>query len=170
MKHSDLFDRPTILGDPATSKTQPIKNPRSFHARGLTRFVRALYATTMRVPRSSWTTVRATIAVVALYALALQAVLGGILSVSFDGTAHQLCLQGTDGGGDGPAQPLLPHCHLSCCTAAHTQPALDTPGVIAATIAWPLRHAVSVIWRPEVVSTPRAPPRTQANARAPPVV
>ncbi|WP_426220584.1 hypothetical protein [Methylobacterium sp. NFXW15] len=110
------------------------------------------------------------IAVAALYALALQSFLGGVLSVSLTGPDHQICagISGTDEGG--PAKPLPAHAGCDCCTAAHVHPASHIPVLAVSTIAWPRRHAVSLTWRPEVVAVPRAPPRFQAHARAPPVV
>jgi hypothetical protein len=130
----------------------------------------AAYAQIMRAQRPSWAVVRVAIAVVALYAVVLQAILGGTLSVGPSELTHQLCLKGTDVRDDGPVTPPSPHTHLSCCTAAHVPPVLDAPSLSATIIAWPVRRASGVIWRPEVVSIPRAPPRLHATARAPPVV
>ncbi|MFF9550783.1 hypothetical protein [Methylobacterium fujisawaense] len=124
----------------------------------------------MRATQSRWTAARAAIAVAALYALALQAILGGLLTTGFATPDHQLCLQSSALGDDGPVKSPPVHHHLSCCTAAHAQPILDAPAPVGTTIAWPLRRAVEVAWRPEVVLVPRAPPRHLPAARAPPVV
>lgn len=124
----------------------------------------------MSTLRPRWIGFRVAIAVAALYALALQSFLGGVLSASLTGPDHQLCVgvSGTDDGG--PAKPSPAHVGCDCCTAAHVHPASHIPVLAVSTIVWPRRHAVSVTWRPEVVAVPRAPPRFQAHARAPPVV
>ena len=123
----------------------------------------------MSALQPSWAALRVAIAVAALYALALQAILGGVLATGLDAPGHQLCQQSVGVDDDGPVKAPLAH-HLSCCTAAHVQPVLDAPSPVATFVAWPLRRAIDVAWRPEVVALPRAPPRHQAAARAPPVV
>ncbi|MDQ0448649.1 hypothetical protein QO012_003160 [Methylobacterium aerolatum] len=125
----------------------------------------------MRTQRPRWTAVRVAIAVAALYALVLQAFLGGVLSAGLSGPDHRLCLGtvGTDDDG-GPAKPSPAHANCECCTAAHVHPASHAPILAVSTVAWPRRGAVSLAWRPEVVAVPRAPPRFRAHARAPPIV
>lgn len=124
----------------------------------------------MRMWRPDWRFCRAVIAVTALYALALQAVLGGMTSVRTFDPAHALCLQDTGVGVDGPAKAPPLHDHLSCCTAAQAVPAVDVPLPTIVAIGWPVRSAVRAAWRPEIVASPRAPPGIGAGARAPPVV
>lgn len=140
------------------------------HNYKLTQFPPAYYAQTMSALQPSWAALRVAIAVAALYALALQAILGGVLATGVDAPYHQLCQQGVGVDDDGPAKAPLAHHHLSCCTAAHVQPVLDAPSLVGTIVAWPLRRAIDVAWRPEVVALPRAPPRHRAPARAPPVV
>lgn len=124
----------------------------------------------MRITRSDLAACRAVIAVAALYALALQAVLGGMVGVRSMDPAHSLCLQDAEAS-QGPAKPAPPvHGHLACCTAAHVVAPLDAPIPAAAAIVWPRRRAAVTVWRPEIVATPRAPPGISASARAPPVV
>lgn len=147
-----------------------LRNPGANRIGALTVSAAAPYVLGMSAHQSFRTAVRVVIAVTALYALAMQSILGGLLPVSFDGPLHRLCLQVVDAGEDGPAKLPPNHSHLSCCTAAHVQPALDVPHLAVTSVAWPPRPAISVAWRPEVVSIPRAPPRAHAAARAPPVV
>lgn len=123
----------------------------------------------MRTRRPNWSLCRAVIAVAALYALALQALFGGLIGLRMLDPAHILCLQESGTGQDetGKAPPL--HHHLACCTAAHAAPALDVPVLASAAIAWPFRTIARTAWRPEIVAAPRAPPGISAGARAPPV-
>lgn len=129
-----------------------------------------LYAKNMSALRPRWAAVRVAIVVAALYGLALQSFLGGVLSASLSGPDHHLCVSapGTDDGG--PAKPLPAHTGCDCCTAAHVHAASNVPVLAVSSIVWPRRQAVSLTWRPEVVAVPRAPPRFRAYARAPPVV
>lgn len=136
----------------------------------MTRVEPKVYAQEMSVSQPGWAAVRVAIAVAALYALAMQAILGGMLAARFSAPNHQLCLQSTGDEGHAPVDPPLAHHHLSCCTAAHVQPVHDAPSLVGTIVVWPLSRAIQVAWRPEVVSLPRAPPRYQAAARAPPVV
>lgn len=124
----------------------------------------------MRITRSDLAACRAVIAVAALYALALQSVLGGLVGYRSMDPAHILCLQET-GAAEAPAQPAAPvHLHLACCTAAHAVAPLDAPLLVATAILWPVRPARTIVWPPEIAATPRAPPGISASARAPPVV
>lgn len=106
----------------------------------------------MRTAAPSWSVCRAVIAVAALYALVLQVFLGGLQGADTLNAAHALCMQNTGSTGEGPAQAPPPHQHLACCTAAHVAPNLDAPGAVMATIVWPVRRAIIVLWRPEVVA------------------
>ncbi len=117
---------------------------------------------------------RALTAVVALYALVMQAFLGGIVAsaaaapsaLPFD--VH--CLDGASGSERAdPSAPLAPaHHNACCCTAA--APAAGTPPPLPAvtSIVWPQPLVVRVIWRMQGVASARAPPFTLASARAPP--
>lgn len=134
----------------------------------------------MRALRPTWARVRVVVSVAALYALALQAVLGGVLSAGLIGQKHQLCLQAIDTvvsasaeGGPaerGPARGGGAHDHLACCTVAQSVALFGAPMPAASAIAWPERRATGLAWRPEVVAAPRAPPGIRPKARASPVV
>ncbi|WP_245930857.1 hypothetical protein [Methylobacterium radiodurans] len=106
----------------------------------------------------------------ALYALALQAILGGMLMAGPLGPAHALCLQSAGSADADPEKVPVAHDHLACCTAAPHIPALQAPATTALPIVWPQRRIAVLAWRPEVVAVPRAPPRFRHSARAPPVV
>ena len=129
----------------------------------------------MRALRPNWARVRVVVSVAALYALALQAVLGGVLSAGLGGQAHQLCLSAIDTAVSapaegGPAKGAPAHAHLACCTGAPHGATLGMPVPVATVVAWPERRAVDLSWRPEIVAAPRAPPGVRASARAPPPV
>ncbi len=119
--------------------------------------------------RPSWSVCRAVIAVAALYAVALQALFGGLIGLRMLDPAHTLCLQESDTGQNETGQTPPLHHHLSCCTAAQIAPALDVPVLASAAIAWPARAVARTVWRPEIVAAPRAPPGISAGPRAPPV-
>ncbi|PJI55997.1 hypothetical protein CTI14_00485 [Methylobacterium radiotolerans] len=112
---------------------------------------------------------RAAIAVVALYALALQAVLGSAgLTVLADPT-HVIC-QPDIAIDDGPSKtPLSHHGHSKCCVVAHMAGCAAVPSIESVPVAWPKRQVVALNWRPEVLACPRGPPGARASARAPPV-
>ena len=134
----------------------------------------------MRALRPSRAVVRVVVSVAALYALALQAVLGGVLSAGLAGPEHRLCLEAIDTVGgtpakdapdkDAPAKGAPAHDHLACCTAAPHGVPFSAPVPPATAVAWPERHSIGVTWRPEIVAAPRAPPGIRPSARAPPVV
>ncbi|MBB3904859.1 hypothetical protein GGR33_004385 [Methylobacterium brachythecii] len=114
-------------------------------------------------------------AVLALYALVIQSFLGGIAafpSASASGLPFDVhCLDRSDGADrTDPGVPHAPaHQHSCCCTAAHP-PAGMPPLATTASIAWRPRLAVRLVWRMASAAPARAPPRTLASARAPPVV
>ncbi|GJD28777.1 hypothetical protein PMNALOAF_0006 [Methylobacterium adhaesivum] len=110
---------------------------------------------------------RAIIAVIALYALCLQAILGTAAMPSPIGQDSGLCLH--EAGETGSDAPAPVHVHLACCTAAQALPGLDLPPAVSTDLARPNRRTARVAWRPHAMAQPRAPPRTPAHARAPPV-
>lgn len=121
----------------------------------------------MRRRLPGWTACRAVIAVAALYALALQALLGQAAVVGSLGPVHILCAADageSDGSSKHPA-----HAHLPCCPAAQALAAPTLPSTAATAIVWPATRAHRVAWRPEVAASPRAPPGTRPRVRAPPV-
>lgn len=114
-------------------------------------------------------------AVLALYALVMQTFLGGLAPLPMASAAglpfDVHCLDKADGAGSGdPAAPYTPaHQHGCCCTAAQPVAASPPPLPAMASIAWPPRVAVQLVWRMTVAAPARAPPGTLASARAPPV-
>ncbi|MCJ2078452.1 hypothetical protein MKK70_13190 [Methylobacterium sp. E-041] len=118
--------------------------------------------------RPDWRVCRAVIAVTALYALALQAVLGGMTGVRTLDPAHALCLQESGADGQGPADAPHHGDHLACCTAAQAMPMADVPVPAAVAVARSAPPAVDVPWRPVLAAAARAPPGIGAGARAPP--
>lgn len=106
----------------------------------------------------------ATIAVVALYGLLLQAFLAGLLPLA-GAQAHglsEICAPLQDGGG--PAK----HDAAGCCTAACNSVAAPPPDQIATSLAWPRREAQSVALKQAVPPPPRGPPRDDHPPRGPP--
>lgn len=114
---------------------------------------------------------RAITAVIALYALVLQAFLGGLAPVSAAGPAGVLCLHeaGSEPADDDPSLPAHDH-HAACCTAAGHAPTAEPPLIVATAIAWPPRLATRVAWFEDGTVRARAPPGSVASARGPPVV
>ena len=108
--------------------------------------------------------VRATIAVVALYALCLHVLLGALAptpAVSAPGAV--ICQHEA---GDGGPQTAA-HCALACCVAAHLV-ALAVPVLLAFGFAWdgpppPVRVPPAAAENPV-----RAPPDRAASPRGPP--
>ena len=123
----------------------------------------------MQRGRTSWRALRAAIAVAALYALALQAFLGGAVATVQPGLPHILCAPDVGSSPDDPVKAPPVHHPLACCPAAHSLDALTIPVLGSAIVAWPVRRVVGASWRPEVVARPRAPPGISASARAPPI-
>ena len=111
-------------------------------------------------------------AVAALYALVLQALLGGIAALPIAGAPAFLCLSSTgeavsaEAAKDGLPAPDVHH--AGCCTAAHHPPAAALPPPPSAAIAWPEREAVRADWSGAQRRAGRPPPFTLAHARAPP--
>ena len=136
----------------------------------LTIFVATAYDIGMSALRPSWTADRLAVAVVALYAFALQVFLGGVFSASLSGPDHYLCAEALGADDGGPAKHLPAHTGYDCCTAADTQLTRHVPILAASSVVWPHVDAVSLACRPQVLAIPRAPPRSRAHARAPPVV
>ncbi|WP_311276074.1 hypothetical protein [Methylobacterium sp. WCS2018Hpa-22] len=119
----------------------------------------------MRLP--GWAACRAVIVMAALYALALQAFLGGASFAASGGPTHIICAQAMGSDGE-PSKSPVPHKHLDCCLVAHVLGAPAIPPATSAQITWPVRKADAIVWRFEVTAYPRAPPGISASARAPP--
>ena len=113
---------------------------------------------------------RAMTAVVALYALVLQSVLGSAAVTPAASPFDVICLKLLDGGAKQPAQPLDHADRHACCTGAVFAATVEPPLADAHLIGWPLRLATRLAWRWNAVAAARPPPSTVASARAPPVV
>jgi hypothetical protein len=109
---------------------------------------------------------RAAVAVVALYALVLQAFLTGLLPVGA-AQAHgfaELCAPAQDGSGQ-PAR----HDGKGCCTAACAPLALPVPDPLAAAaVAWPPRAAIILAFSAAAPPPARGPPVESHSPRGPP--
>lgn len=113
---------------------------------------------------------RLVVAVLALYAFALQTVLGGMAMAGATGPAHVLCLADAGQHGAAPDGKSLPaHAPLNCCTSCHAAGPAALPAAPDAVTPSP-RLAAAVTTRPGRHALPRAPPRRGPGARAPPVV
>lgn len=113
---------------------------------------------------------RATIAVVALYALVLHAFVGGLMPPP--SPLHGvLCLGQADGGDAAGAPDGAVHVHHQpCCTAPALVAQVEDPILAVADIVWPRRSAARIAWRDETQAVARGPPRSIAHPRGPPTV
>ncbi|WP_244514144.1 hypothetical protein [Methylobacterium sp. UNC378MF] len=110
------------------------------------------------------------VALLALYALALQGILGGLVSADA-GSVHILCLADDGQTGPAPAGKHLPAHHRGdCCVACQAAGPAALPAPSAATAIPVARPVVAAGPRPQRVALPRAPPRPGLGARAPPDV
>lgn len=109
--------------------------------------------------------VRATIAVVALYAFVLQAFFTGMLPMG-GAQAHgfaELCAP-AQGDGEAPAK----HDARGCCTAACAPLAMPLPSLDLATLAWPMRAATLAVFDAALPPPARGPPIHAHSPRGPP--
>ena len=115
---------------------------------------------------------RALASVVALYALVLQALLGGIAALPVADAPAFLCAQiGDQVGGETAApdrHPAPDAHHAGCCTAASHAPVAAPPPPSASGPAWPEAAASHATWLAPHRRIARPPPFTLAHARAPP--
>ncbi|WP_245442801.1 hypothetical protein [Methylobacterium terrae] len=108
---------------------------------------------------------RATIAVVALYALCLQVLLGALAPVPANAAPGAVICH-VDGA-DGPSGPDA-HCALPCCVAAHHLP-LVAPALLAFTRLSFDGPSPADRFPPAADEGPaRAPPDTNTSPRGPP--
>ena len=114
---------------------------------------------------------RRVLALLALYALALQSVLGGLAMAAAAGPEHVLCSTGGTFDRPGPDGPHVPaHGPMACCVACHTAAPAALPAPAPAESLPVPGPVVLTQRRPARIALPRAPPRTGHHARAPPPV
>ncbi|GJE73830.1 hypothetical protein [Methylorubrum suomiense] len=113
---------------------------------------------------------RALTAVVALYALVLQALLGGIATLPVAGAPGLLCAAAPDRTNKAPdGKPVPGAFHAACCTAAGHAPSAAPPPAAAGFVAWTAENAALPGWRGRTAQASRASPLRLAEARAPPL-
>lgn len=114
---------------------------------------------------------RRLLAILVLYALALQSIFGGLAMAAAAGPEHVLCVAGGAIDGSGPDHPHGPdQGPMACCVACH----IASPAALPAPApggAVPVHAPVTLVrTRPARIALPRAPPGTDHRARAPPPV
>ncbi|GAB6970584.1 hypothetical protein JCM16408A_13320 [Methylobacterium phyllosphaerae] len=111
---------------------------------------------------------RAIIAMIALYALVLQAFLGGLVALPAAPLGSVICAEhdGSSSSGDqGPA------CHQhACCTAVQAVQLIHPMLTVFATVAWAPPQVAPVAWRDAGMVQARAPPQQSVSPRGPPAV
>ena len=114
---------------------------------------------------------RRLLAILVLYALALQSILGGLAMAAAAGPEHVLCLASGTIDGSGPDDSHHPaHGPMACCVACHIAGPAALPAPVPAE-ALPTPDPVAPVrTRPARTALPRAPPETGHRARAPPPV
>lgn len=118
---------------------------------------------TGRAPRR----LRGLTAVVALYALVLQALLGSIAALPVVGAPGLLCAAPGEAAPDGQS-PAIP-VHAACCHAAGHALSAAPPPALARSPARNEPEATAPGWRGRPRLAARAPPFLIASARAPPL-
>jgi hypothetical protein len=111
---------------------------------------------------------RAIIAVIALYALVLQAVLGGLVPLPSVPVGGVICAEhdgSTVPGDHGPACQ-----HHACCTTAQAAQLLHPILLAFAAVAWAPARVASAPWRDAGAVQARAPPDQSVSPRGPPTV
>jgi hypothetical protein len=122
-------------------------------------------------PRAGLCRGRRFLAILVLYAFALQTVLGGMAMAAATGPEHVLCLAESGGADTKPDGKHLPaHGPLACCAVCHAAAPAALPAPAPAALAPPRLAALSPRARAGRRAIPRAPPRSGLGARAPPVV
>lgn len=105
---------------------------------------------------------RGLVVVAALYALVLQALLGGIAALPAAGAPGLLC----DAAPDGTSAAIPTH--AACCSAASHAPSAAPPPALARAPAWSGSEGTAPGWQGRPLRAARAPPFLIASARAPP--
>jgi hypothetical protein len=109
---------------------------------------------------------RAIIAVIALYALVLQAFLGGLVPLPSGPVGNVICAEHGDAGAPSDQGPA---CHQHACCAA-AQAAQPLPPLLSAfaTVAWSPLRVSDAAWRDAGPVQARAPPDRSVSPRGPP--
>ena len=119
-----------------------------------------------KLPRS-W---RVATAVFALYALVLQAVLGGAAVFASDAAHRALCLQQTGDGQDNPDTGPGAHHGVDCCAVSPVAAGSAIPPHPFRVMSWG-QGATAESNKPlRSLGEARAPPGSIASPRAPPVI
>lgn len=109
---------------------------------------------------------RAIIAVIALYALVLQAFLGGLVPLPAPPLGGVICAEHS---GSSAPDDQAPACHQhACCTAAQAAHLLHPLLSVFATVAWASPWVVPAPWRDAGTAQARAPPDQSVSPRGPP--
>lgn len=114
---------------------------------------------------------RAIASVIALYALVLQAVLGGMTPARANAPGGVLCAGLSDAGpaaGSDEGTPEKAHARADCCTAAHAPAGMGPPRPAALVVSWSARSVLPILWHAPQEARPRAPPGLIARPRGPP--
>lgn len=109
---------------------------------------------------------RAAIAVLALYAFVLQAFLGGLMPLPV--TADGLCAQ--HAAADSVPDQLPAHGHGDCCTATQATGTVLPPRTAPVMTIWKAEARGGPAYRTVGQLGPRAPPDRSASPRGPPSV
>ncbi|GEP03280.1 hypothetical protein [Methylobacterium oxalidis] len=106
---------------------------------------------------------RAVIAVIALYALLIQAFLGGLAPIALGPSGGEICAHDGTPGDDGAA------CHQhACCTLAQAVQLLAPHLSVFAVVLWEQGAAAPAPWRAAETVRARAPPDQSVSPRGPP--
>ena len=115
---------------------------------------------------------RAIASVIALYALVLQAVLGGMMPAHATALDSLLCAGFSESGpvASEKGVPAKAHSHADCCTAAHAPVGAEPPRPESLLVGWSARPILRILWEASEEARPRAPPGLIAHPRGPPAV
>ena len=106
---------------------------------------------------------RATIGLIALYALLLQAFLGlATPSRALDGPGEVLC------AGHSSGEPASKSVHVHACCTVVQAGTLTLPPIDPEAAAWPSAPTSLCTWRPEAEIPTTGPPAYNGTARGPP--
>ncbi|WP_132251282.1 hypothetical protein [Methylobacterium segetis] len=110
---------------------------------------------------------RAIIGVIALYALLLQAFLGGLAPLPPAALTDAICAHDGSGSPEGGAALCHPH---ACCTLAQAAELLPPGASAFAAVLWSPGIAAPAPWRAADLIRARAPPDPSVSPRGPPTL